>query len=207
MRWGIKMELDHMDRVYASSNPFVRYVHLKRLEIISDLVGNDEKERILDCGCGEGHLLERLKGDRFGVDRSEISLKRARERNPGAKFRKAYIAQLPFEDEFFGVVTCSEVLEHIPDYRRPISEILRVTKPGGKMIISVPNERNWTIGRLFMLRFPPKLEDHVNSFKRRDLAEAFGFSPKRAIYVPLNLTYQLSLTQIFEFEKPRGEAG
>lgn len=192
-----------MDTVYRSSNPFVRYIHLRRLEIISELVGSDTRKAILDCGCGEGHLLDRLKGDKFGVDHSEISLKRAKEKNPGAKFYSSDITQLPFEDEFFQVVTCSEVLEHITDYRSAISEILRVTKPGGKIIISVPNERNWTIGRLFMLRFPPKLEDHVNSFKPRDLAEVLGFSPKQTIYIPLGLTFQLSLTQIFEFEKPR----
>lgn len=193
--------MDHMDKVYTATNPLVKHVHLKRLEIISELVGDDDNERILDCGCGEGHLLQRLSGVKFGVDRSDFALERARERNPGAEIRNAEITQLPFEDGFFSIVTCSEVLEHIPEYRSAISEILRVTKPGGRIIISVPNERNWTIGRLFMLRFPPKLEDHVNSFKREDLAEAFGFEPKRTIYVPLGLTYQLSLTQIFEFEK------
>lgn len=191
-----------MDKIYTSSNPFVKHIHLRRLEIISELVGYDDKELVLDCGCGEGHLLQRLSGVKFGVDRSDIALERARVRNPSARFSSADITQLPFEDGFFGIVTCSEVLEHVPDYRNAISEILRVTKPGGRMIISVPNERNWTIGRLFMLRFPPKIEDHVNNFKREDLAEAFGFEPKRTIYVPLSLTYQLALTQIFEFEKP-----
>lgn len=197
------MEQDHMDKVYTSSNPLVRYVHLKRLEVISNLVGYDNQECVLDCGCGEGHLLERLSGRKFGVDASKIALKRAEERNRDARFYNSDIARLPFEDNSFGITICSEVLEHIPNYRSAISEIMRVTKTPGRIIISVPNERNWTLGRLAMLRFPPRLEDHVNDFKRRDLVEAFGFEPRRVIYVPLSLTYQLSLTQIFEFEKPR----
>jgi ubiquinone/menaquinone biosynthesis C-methylase UbiE len=197
----LRMELDHMDKVYNSGNPLVRYVHKKRLETINTLVGNNS-ERILDCGCGEGHLLAQLKGIKYGVDFSKASLKRARERNPDARILEANIANLPFDDGFFAITTCSEVLEHIPDYQRAISEIIRVTRCGGRIIISVPNERNWTTGRLATLRFPIKIEDHINSFKYCDLVKAFGFEPKRVIYIPFNLTYQLALTQVFEFEKP-----
>ena len=196
------MELDHMDGLYKSSNPFVKHVHNKRLKIIKSLVGKNE-ERLLDCGCGEGHLLAVLEGIKYGIDLSEESLRRAKERNPGAKIIEANLAKLPFEDNFFAVTTCSEVLEHIPDYRKAISEIIRVTRIGGRIIISVPNERNWTIGRLATLRFPIKLKDHLNNFKDEDLVGAFGFEPKRVIYIPLNLTYQLALTQVFVLEKTK----
>jgi ubiquinone/menaquinone biosynthesis C-methylase UbiE len=196
------MELDHMDKIYKSLNPFVKNIHTKRLKIINELVG-ENPGRILDCGCGEGHLLEQLSGIKYGVDFSDVALKRARERNPNADIRQADIKNLPFSDNFFAVTTCSEVLEHIPEYKRAIDELLRVTECGGKIIISFPNERNWTVGRLAMMRFPIKLEDHVNSFKYNDLVESFGFKPKRVIYIPFNLTYHLALTQVFEFEKPK----
>jgi ubiquinone/menaquinone biosynthesis C-methylase UbiE len=196
------MEIDHMDKVYSSRNPFVKNIHVMRLDIINTLVG-DNRGRILDCGCGEGHLLEQLSGVKYGVDFSDVALKRARERNPDAEIRQADIKNLPFSDNFFAVTTCSEVLEHIPDYKKAIHEIVRVTQCGGKIIISVPNERNWTLGRLAMMRFPIKLADHVNSFKYNDLFEAVGFRPKRVIYIPFNLTYHLALTQVFEFEKPK----
>lgn len=191
-----------MDKVYNSRNPFVKNVHIKRLNIIKALVG-DNKGRILDCGCGEGHLLEQLSGIKYGADFSNIALKRARKRNPDAEIRQADIKNLPFSDNFFAVTTCSEVLEHIPDYKKAIREIVRVTQCGGKIIISVPNERNWTLGRLAMMRFPIKLADHVNSFKYNDLVKAFGFRPTRVIYIPFNLTNHLALTQVFEFEKPK----
>ena len=194
-----EMELDHMDELYHSPNPLVRYIHTKRLEIIKELVGNN-KGRLLDCGCGEGHLLKKLNGEKYGIDVASIALKRAKERNPDAKILKGDITNLPFDDGFFDVVTCSEVLEHIPNYKTAISEIIRVTKEGGRMIISVPNERNWTIGRLAMLRFPIKIEDHVNSFTPLQLSKVFGSKPKQAIYIPFN-RFSLSLTQIYEFEK------
>ena len=191
-----------MDKLYNSENPFVKFIHIKRMKIIKALVG-ENPGRILDCGCGEGHLLEQLSGIKYGVDLSDVALKRARERNPAADIRQADLKNLPFSDNFFAVTTCSEVLEHIPDYKKAIHELVRVTRCGGKIIISVPNERNWTLGRIAMMRFPIKLEDHINSFKYDDLVEAFGFRPKQVIYVPLNLTFQLAMTQIFEFEKPK----
>ena len=194
------MEPDHMDRLYQSPNPFVRYVHTKRLEIIKDLVGFTTG-RILDCGCAEGHLLNQLSGKKYGVDISSHGLKRARERNPDATILKGSLTHLPFDNDSFDVVTCSEVLEHISNYKTAIAEIKRVTKSnGGKMIISVPHERNWTLGRLAMLRFPIKLKNHVNSLTRPQLTDLFGSEPKRAIYIPLNL-FAFSLTQIYEFEK------
>lgn len=195
------MELDHMDKLYNSRNPFIKNIHCKRIEIIKTLVG-ENKERLLDCGCGEGHLLRQLSGIKYGVDFSVASLKRAKERNPDANLLNANIVDLPFDDDSFAITTCSEVLEHISDYNEAVAEILRVTRCGGRIIISVPNERNWTIGRLAMLRFPIKIEDHVNNFKRDDFINAFGFKPKREIYIPFSLTYQLALTQVFEFEKP-----
>ncbi len=194
------MELDHMDKLYNSKNPFIRYVHNERLKKIKELV-NDNPGRILDCGCGEGHLLEQLSGTKYGVDFSVDSLKRARERNPDANIYEANITDLPFDDDFFAVTICSEVLEHMPDYKKAINEMLRVTVDSGKIIITVPNERNWTLGRLAVMHFPIKLEDHVNSFNYHDLAVAFGFEPKRVFYIPFNLTEQLALTQIFEFDK------
>ena len=48
---------------------------------------------------------------------------------------------LPFVDGTFDVVVCSEVLEHIPDYKQAVKEITRILKPGGKLAVSVP--RKW----------------------------------------------------------------
>ena len=49
--------------------------------------------------------------------------------------------RLPFADATFDVVICSEVLEHLPDYRGALREILRVLRPGGRLAVSVP--RPW----------------------------------------------------------------
>ena len=111
-----------------------------------------EGERLLDLGCGEGrhaisaYMTENL--DAVGVDLSIKDLQITQERfeqfvepeNP-AKSLVISVAdgsQLPFSDESFDKVICSEVLEHIPDYRAVIKEIHRVVKTGGIAAISVP---------------------------------------------------------------------
>jgi SAM-dependent methyltransferase len=53
---------------------------------------------------------------------------------------KCDIQQLPFEDLSFDVVICNHVLEHVPDDKKAMSEILRVLKPGGYAILLVPND-------------------------------------------------------------------
>jgi SAM-dependent methyltransferase len=113
-------------------------------------------QRVLDLGCGEGrHVIAAcaLDGvDAVGVDLSLKDLATARQRmeefseqapQGGALF--AVLAgdalRLPFPDASFDAVICSEVLEHIPDYRGAIAEIHRVLKPGGRFCASVP--RAW----------------------------------------------------------------
>lgn len=112
-------------------------------------------DTFLDVGCGEGrHTLGAYLSANvhaIGVDLSEADLKTARERfkefeepNNKAKsvvFQQANALQLPFPDNHFDKVICSEVLEHIPDYQGVLAEIKRVLKPHGLLAVSVP--RAW----------------------------------------------------------------
>jgi len=112
-------------------------------------------DRILDVGCGEGRhtILAYMSADvtAVGVDLSEKDLAIARERfepfdekDNDAKqltFQVANALALPFEDASFDKVICSEVLEHIPDYKGVLAEINRVLKPDGVLAVSVP--RAW----------------------------------------------------------------
>ncbi|MBT4159748.1 MAG: class I SAM-dependent methyltransferase [Gammaproteobacteria bacterium] len=112
----------------------------------------NDSERILDLGCGEGrhaisaYMVNHL--DAVGVDLSADDLKTTRERfgefvepeneNKSLVISVANAEKLPFSDESFDKVICSEVMEHIPEYRTVIGEINRVLKTGGIAAISVP---------------------------------------------------------------------
>ncbi len=112
-------------------------------------------DTVLDVGCGEGrHSIGAwLESDVHvvGVDLCEKDLETARTRQQdfssyatpqkSIEFKYANALKLPFEDNSFDKVICSEVLEHVPDYQGVLKEINRVLKPDGLMALSVP--RAW----------------------------------------------------------------
>ncbi|MEM8548336.1 MAG: class I SAM-dependent methyltransferase [Pseudomonadota bacterium] len=111
-------------------------------------------DRVLDLGCGEGrHVISvylEQAVEAFGVDLSLGDLQTAntkfsdfRSEEPGRHFglANANALELPFANNSFDKVICSEVLEHIPDYAGALREIQRVLKPGGLFCASVP--RRW----------------------------------------------------------------
>jgi len=114
-----------------------------------------DHHRVLDLGCGEGrHSIAAWlqRAGVCGVDLDLESLKRTRAKQkdflPPASNAPAATAlglccadslQLPFRDNFFDRIICSEMLEHIDDYAAALREIRRVLKPDGLLCISVPS--------------------------------------------------------------------
>lgn len=107
---------------------------------------------VLDLGCGEGrhvHGVHMIDGvNVIGLDLDLGALGKARHglaSLPGGDGASAVIAgdayRLPFADHAFDAVICSEVLEHLADYRRVLNEIVRVLKPQGLFAPTVP--RSW----------------------------------------------------------------
>jgi SAM-dependent methyltransferase len=93
---------------------------------------------ILDAGCGSGRTLDDLTGygDVRGVDVSREAVAATRARGHDAY--RADVGDLPFADGSFDLVTCLDVVEHTPDDRRTLSELRRVTRPGGVLLVTVP---------------------------------------------------------------------
>jgi len=150
-------------------------------------------DRILDVGCGEGRhtigaYLE-ANVTAVGVDLSENDLATARERatqfedkdnaSKSITFQACNALELPFEDNSFDKVICSEVLEHIPDYQGVLAEINRVLKPNGLLAVSVP--RAWPEEICWKLSKPYRQVEggHIRIFNATQLrhdVEDFGWS-------------------------------
>ena len=206
MHKHLYMPEDHMDELYNSSNPFVRFVHRNRLKSIVALLPDAKGLKILDAGCGEGHLIEvmhekRPDNDYYGFDVTEVAVESAKERCPYAKIQQGDIAAMPVPDGSFDVITCTEVLEHIIDYESVVMELKRVLKPGGCLILTFPNEFNWTIGRWLLGRKPVKIIDHVNAFTPRMMRNIVKLPVVAQRSLPFRLPFIASLGVLMKFKR------
>ena len=128
-------------------NP-ARVGYAKR-KLIEELKIDPKATAALDVGCGGGFLTEeiaRMGFDTTGVDPSERSVRaaasHARESGLDIRYGTGAGESLPFEDRSFGAVFCCDVLEHVRDLPKVISEISRVLRPGGVFCYDTFN-RTW----------------------------------------------------------------
>ena len=101
--------------------------------------------RVLDVGCGSGALLARLggrAGHRAGV---EVSRQAATEASTVADevVNLPVTGPLPFAPASFDVVVCADVLEHVADPSAALASVAALCRPGGAVVISVPNVAYW----------------------------------------------------------------
>jgi 2-polyprenyl-6-hydroxyphenyl methylase/3-demethylubiquinone-9 3-methyltransferase len=140
-------------------------------------------ERVLDVGCGEGRFTAELAnaGARVvGVDVAEEPLRRARARHPELDLRLlAGEDGWELEDAGFDVVWAGEVIEHVADTAAWLSEIRRVLRSGGSLLVSTPAHGRLTLMRLalseraFARHFDPRGE-HVRFYSRETLSRLIG---------------------------------
>lgn len=135
---------------------------------------------ILDAGCGHGHFSKDwLKANNIiGVDLSLNMLQMARK--SGIKVYQSDVLRLPFAENEFDIVFSPEVIQHIESVDSFVTELLRVLKPGGILVLSSANAHSWLrrFNRSFlwpyifrMRRTPPPLRhlyDVLKGFKQNN---------------------------------------
>jgi len=143
--------------------------------------------RVLDVGCGEGQLtaaIAKAGHEALGVDLAEEPLRRARARHAGLELRRVEPGRdWPLADASFDVVWAGETIEHVADTARWLSELRRVLRSGGSLILSTPAHgalRRLVLAlsvRRFERNFDPRA-DHLRFYTRATLTrllEDFGF--------------------------------
>lgn len=155
-----------MRRSLSSDNPFV---HTPRFAFGYEYINNDA--RILDFGCHDAlfgrELLKYRRINYFGVDKNREAIAKASE----ACIVKELEYPLPFSDDEFDVVVMFEVLEHIADQDQVLQEIIRVIKPGGILVISVPRMHIFSFLDLANFKFIfPKMHRLYYALTRSDKA-------------------------------------
>jgi len=152
--------------------------------------------RILDAGCGAGrHLGEAFRRPGVhvvGVDRNPDDLVTARDtlrvmehegEGGGGSWvtMQADVTDLPFADQSFDLVICSEVLEHIPEDSTAIREIVRVLKPGESLAVSVPRFLPETLCWALSRPYRNDPGGHVRVYRKKGLIRRLEQSGARCV--------------------------
>jgi len=191
---------------YAKGGLGVRYWDYRDRVAFRHVTGND----ILDAGCGEGITLEkltRLFPDQrlLGIDTDAENLEICRRHQLPVQEGSLYA--LPLADASFDTVLFSEVIEHLDRPGKALSEIYRVLRPGGRVIVIFPNDRIFMLARMAMGMVREALYDpgHVRQWTPRQIRQALreaGFLPLAAHSIPF-LLWPMSLHHIAVAEKGR----
>jgi len=175
-----------------------RFGQDRRLDLIARHAAPEGK-RILDAGCGVGIYVRKFRHFSEHVSGVELDEERATEAGqelPGIVC--ALVETLPFAEATFDVVLSHEVLEHVGDDRRAVAEAMRVLRPGGRLVVFVPN-RWWLfethgvywrgryhLGNIPLIGYLPdalreRLAPHVRAYTRSQLRALFVGLPCRVV--------------------------
>ncbi len=118
------------------------HAFLDRAELRA-ILPNVAGKRVLEAGCGTGLLLDpvsQVAEQAIGVDLSFGMIQHARTR--GLNVVQGDLTNLPFSDDQFDVIYSCKVLAHVPDIGRVLTELDRVTAPGGRLLLEFYNRHS-----------------------------------------------------------------
>tara|TARA_B100000035_G_C21037172_1_gene571781 strand:+ start:17119 stop:17832 length:714 start_codon:yes stop_codon:yes gene_type:complete len=172
-----------------------------RVNYINDLYPLDQKN-ILDVGCGGGILAEsmaRLGGNVVGIDQSEIAIKiaklHAKENDLSINYKLLNIEDFLKKDlKKFDVITCLEMIEHVPDPASIITSCAKKLKKNGRLYVSTIN-RNLKaflfaiVGAEYILNLLPKGTHHYDKFIKPSEVKSWANSLNMSISNITGMTY------------------
>lgn len=133
--------------IRTESCPILKYEQEMRQRAVVELLNLKKDDLILEVGCGNARdvLVFAMKGVKcIGIDFSCGMIKEGKKDidKIGLENIDLFVGSgtnLPFKDESFDKISCSEVIEHIPNYEDAIAEMSRVLNRGGELVITTPN--------------------------------------------------------------------
>ncbi len=173
----------------------------RRLKLILDAAPAIATARVLENGCGVGVYIGHLQPLARQVFGLEYDFERAAE--AGRRYTPNPVVcaageELPYPDNTFDVILSNEVIEHVRDDAAALSEMARVLRPGGRLILFCPNRwypveqhgiywrGNYIFGNIPLVNYLPdalrnRLAPHVRTYTAHGLRRLLGGLPLRVI--------------------------
>lgn len=144
-QWNDRFARTHdIDEYYARASWPVRFVEGRRLRWIRRAVGERIDLRVLEVGCGGGHVLRMFPRARLtGVDVSGVMIEKARRNLTDVDVRllKGELGTVELPRAGFDRVICTEVIEHVADPDQLLERMKGLLAPEGRLVITFPNDR------------------------------------------------------------------
>ena len=164
---------DHIASIeMGNGNPFIDskiWTDLERNTLVQGRQYVQPGMTVLDVGVGTGRLLSHFpEARRYGIDVSINYVQRLAD--SGVKVAVGNLEELPYVDGAFDVVFCTDVLEHVENLLFAAKELVRVTKPGGTLIVRVPYKEDLSpyLGKDYPYRLA-----HLRNFDEHSLRLLF----------------------------------
>lgn len=174
--WSLRNSIesaDYDERAYYSKIPLQRYWQRKRYKLVMKFLSKDDKSgknKVLDIGCGSSKIIQNLP-EAIGLDKDSKKLRYLRKTNK--HLVNASINDLPFKDNSFDTVICSQVIEHIKVDKKTFCEMNRVLKNNGKLIIGTPDYSTtswrfweWIYGKVLSKAYA---DEHITHYTKKVL--------------------------------------
>ena len=186
---------NYEEKLWGGSNESLSVFSLNSLKLktLLDHLGHI-KGSVIEVGCGGGGIVKAIKRSRpdlevYGVDISKNAIEFAKKNSEGVNFIIGDIDKLTFNQKSFDAVVVFDVLEHIQDDKRALTEIKRILKPKGILSLFVPLDGSpFTLqGIAKSLGFIPKktYAGHVHQYSEKEvinLLKESGFLVKEKKY-------------------------
>lgn len=159
------------------------------------LAGGPPRPRLLDVGCGEGHITAEIQA-RFpaaeisALDYSLSAVERAKDKYPRIDFAVADACAPPYAPDYFDAAVCNNLFEHLPNPLQLLAGLRRVLKPGGSLIISTPSRYRFDNLVRVLMGKPVRLmsAQHVTEYSVGQITEMLrfgGFAIERTADPPI----------------------
>ncbi|MFB3896706.1 MAG: glycosyltransferase [bacterium] len=184
--WKLRNSIQSADydaRAFNSIIPLQRYWQRKRFAIITKYISEEKIQNIpqtkiygLDIGCGSSKIISQSQGNIIGLD---IQLNKLRYLHlqhhdlTSLPLVNGSILQLPFRNEQFTLIVCSQLIEHLPNTAVWLTEINRILRPGGILILGTPDYQklSWQVIEYLYRIFAPGgyADEHITHYTLSNL--------------------------------------